>query len=128
VFDEKKPTPGDVARLRAEVTNLTADFRTSGESPYPRLRELLHRKGIQPDRALLVQLHSEDTNMLLGIIVTSSRRVFLFLFDFLRVPIELGDFREWTDLTGQTTDIEYRAFVEQIECGIAFAREMPKPN
>lgn len=128
MFDEKKPTPGDVARLRAEVTELTADFRTSGESPYPRLRELLVGRGIQPDRALLVQLHSEDTNMLLGIIVTSSRRVFLFRFDFLRVPIERGEFREWTDLTGQTTDIEYRAFVEQIECGIALTRDMPKPN
>jgi hypothetical protein len=128
VFDERMPTPGDVARLRAEVTQLTADFRTSAASPYPRLRELLVDRGIQPDRALLVQLHSEDTNMLLGIVVTSSRRVFLFLFDFLRVPIERGEFREWTDLTGQTTDIEYRAFVEQIECGIALAREMPKPN
>jgi len=128
VLREKKPTPGDVARLRAEVTKLTADFRTSDKAPYPRLRELLEDRGIQSDRSLLVQLHSEDTNALLGIVVTSARRVFLFMFDFLRVPIERGEFREWTDLTGQTTDVEYRAFVEQIECGIALARAMPKPN
>lgn len=125
---EKKPTPGDVTRLRAEVTKLTADFRTSDKAPYPRIRELLEGRGIQSDRSHLVQLHSEDTNVLLGIVVTSSRRVYLFLFDFLTVPIERGEFREWTEPTGQTTDIEYRAFVEQIECGIALARAMPKPN
>ena len=125
---DKKPTPGDVARLQAEVAKLTAEFRSATDGPYLRIRELLIARAIQPANSMLVQLHSEDTNAFLGIVVTSSRHVFLFRYDFLRVPIERGDFREWTELTGQSTHVEYRAFVEQIECGLALVQSLPRQH
>jgi len=101
---------------------MTSDLRVSGDPFWTRLRELLRERDVEPDRAVLVQLFTEDTDQWLGILVTSALRVFLFIYDRSHREIDGSNFNEWEELTGQTEHSEYRAFIEQIDCGMELSR------
>lgn len=104
--------------LKQEIAKLTSDFRQGSDPLWLRLRSLLRARAIEPDRAQLATLHSEDTNQWLGIVVTPERRVFMFVLDHLSHPVESAQFNEWEELTDKRADSEYVAYAGLIECAL----------
>jgi len=107
---------------------MTADMLTRQDSFWPRLRALLNERGVDVRTSHLVQLHTEDTDNWLGIVVTSQRRVLLFVYDHASTPENAGVLKRWQDLTDRETDIEFRAFADQIRCGLSMTSEGRLPN
>jgi hypothetical protein len=81
------------------VLVLTDALRASDEPLFVRLRELLAERGVDPHRALLAALFSDDRAFEYGVVVTPERRVFQFGLDYLDRPLEEGEFLEWVDWT-----------------------------
>ena len=75
-----------------------------------------------PTSQYLCSLFTEDTDQWLGIVVTPTLRVFLFIYDRSHHEIDGSNFNEWEELTGQTEHSEYRAFTDQIACGLELTR------
>jgi hypothetical protein len=117
----REPNPD---AYKAGIVGMTKDLRSGPDPFWNRLRQLLRERNVDPESSLLVQLHTEDTAAWLGIVVTTSRAVFLFMYDYLGREIGLGVFREWEELTGQTEHFEYKAFEDQIVCGLNLVRDI----
>ena len=117
--------PMDERALREQIQQLTVDFRTRDDAFWQRVRELLLARGIDAATSVLAQLHTEDTNRWLGIVVTSDRRVFWFLSDHRRSG-ESSHLAGWEELTGKSTHVESRAFANEIETALNLvARDGP---
>jgi hypothetical protein len=118
MFERRKV---DERALKRQILKLTADFRDGREVIWQDMRELLKARAIDCATCVLAQLHTEDKNRWLGIVVTKDRRVFWFLFDHHRSG-ETSELAAWEELTGKSTHIEYRAFVNEIEGALNLVR------
>ncbi len=117
------PDEKERARLREEAQGMTRDLRKSNAGLWTRIRSLVVERGVDVGKSWLVQFHTEDTDNWLGILVTAQSRVFLFQYDWFDTTEDAGRFKEWRELTGLTSDIEYKAFRHQIESGLSIAAE-----
>ena len=88
------------------VRGVTAGFRTSEELPWPRIRELLRDKGVDPSASVLADFFpNRHASYFLGVIVSADRRAFGFCLMFSGDPehpapwdrIKLFDWRELSD-------------------------------
>lgn len=110
------------AEKKAEIERLSADLRTGEDAFWVRIRDLLRARGLEPDQTVLAQLHTEDTNRWLGIVVAPNRRVFEFEYDHLHTPIGEGQFSEWVELTDLLSS---SAFAGAIECALELVPRRP---
>lgn len=95
---------------KKEIAGVTANLRNGGDAFWVRLRELLRSRGLDPDQTLLAQLHTEDTDKWLGIVVTPSRQVFQFMYDTHSVAE--ARIVEWTELTNKLSNSAFRGGIE----------------
>ena len=87
-------------------------MRSGEDSIWVRIRELLRERGFEPDQTLLAQLHTENRDRWLGIVVAPSRRVFQFEYDHLHRPIGEGRFSKWIELTEQLSNSAFAGVIE----------------
>jgi hypothetical protein len=79
----------------AELTRLLRE----GDDPFwPRLRELLTERGIDPFSAELEQSHEEDEQYEYGVLRTQTGERYEFGIDLRETPLEAAGFAKWTPL------------------------------
>jgi hypothetical protein len=101
---------------------MTSDLRVSADPFWVQLRELLSERYVESDFAVLAQLFTEDTDQWLGIVVTPTLRVFLFIYDRSHREIDGSNFKTWEELTDKTEHSEYQAFADEIACALELSR------
>jgi hypothetical protein len=87
------------------VRGVTAALRASEEPPWPRVRELVIDKSIDPSAAVLADLFPDRYGSFLGVIVSADGRAFGFCLAFFGDPedpsswdaIKLFDWRELSE-------------------------------
>jgi hypothetical protein len=102
------------------VRGVTAALRTSEEPPWPRIRELVKDKGIDPSAAVLADFFPDRYGTFLGVIVGAHGRAFGFCLLFFGDPedpswwnpIKLFDWRELSEHEAR------KPHEEQIRIGI----------
>jgi hypothetical protein len=80
---------------------LTANLRWSDAYCWPRMREQLRERGIDPNRCVLADFFPYDRGLDSGLLVTSDRRIFDFQYQCVDETYAESGFTEWNELTGQ---------------------------
>jgi hypothetical protein len=105
-------SPGE---WRSEVDLMTTMLRTNEVFPFwSDLRRQLHERGIEPDRALLVESYDEPpAGDEVGAVVDASRRVLVY-------RKRAGEW-SWEDLTDRWEESE---FADQVSVGLSMLSEV----
>ncbi len=88
-----------MATTEKEILDRTSLMRTSGDPLWVRLRELLLKKGLDPQTTLLADFFSDDASFEFGLLVVPDCRCIQFGFDYLHKSVAEGVISEWEDLT-----------------------------
>jgi len=86
---------------RDTIRRLTDLLRTSADSPYPELRELLAERGIAVDSTALADLHAEGERLWWVTVVTSEGRAYL---GDLRSSPEGSFLHRWREVPSRAID------------------------
>jgi hypothetical protein len=93
----------EVDRIK-EVTNR---FRAGADGFWIGIKALLAKEGIDPASVIVADTFPEDHSQIYVAIVTNTRQVFEFYYDWLHKEQSEGQINEWKDLT-KTPDAAYR--------------------
>jgi hypothetical protein len=94
------------------MVELTASMRGSYEALFPRLRELLEGRGIDPNRSTLVEMFSDDRGFEYGIVTTPDGGVYQFGLDCMGRTPDAAELIEWIDWTRTYHLAAFRGHVE----------------
>jgi hypothetical protein len=78
----------------------TRQFRSSKGGWWPKVRELLHERGVDPARSALALWFPDNPDQYTAFVVTWDGRVFEFDYDYFDRPLNGGSIINWRDLTG----------------------------
>ena len=85
--------------MRERIAELTSSLRAGDDELFPRLRQLLEERGIEPATTVLVEMFSDDREFEYGIVVTADGGVFQFGLDCMGRSRESAELIEWIDWT-----------------------------
>lgn len=98
--------------MRDRIAELTGSLRASEADLFPRLRQLLEERGVDPGSSVLVEMFSDAREFEYGIVVTREGDVFQFGLDCMGRQPDSAELIEWIDWT---RTYRYAAFSEQVE-------------
>ena len=98
--------------MRERIAELTSSLRESEEGLFPRLRQLLKERSVDPACSVLVEMFSDVREFEYGIVVTREGKVFQFGLDCLGRSADSAELIEWVDWT---RTYEYAAFRQHVE-------------
>jgi hypothetical protein len=94
------------------MIELTASMRASDENLFPRLREVLEDRGIDPSTSMLVEMFSDDRGFEYGIVTTRDGGVYQFGLDCMDRTPDAAELVEWIDWTRTYHLAAFRTHVE----------------
>jgi hypothetical protein len=98
--------------MRDRIAELTGSLRRSEEKLFPRLRQLLAERGVNPDTTVLVEMFSDEREFEYGIVVTAGRAVYQFGLDCMGRTPDTAELIEWVDWTNTYQLAAFRAHVD----------------
>lgn len=98
--------------MRDRIAELTGLLRRSDEKLFPRLRQVLSQRGIDPETSVLVEMFSDARQFEYGIVVTARRGVYQFGLDCMGRAPDAAELIEWIDWTNTYQLAAFRAHVD----------------
>ncbi|HET9775139.1 MAG TPA: hypothetical protein VFP77_01080 [Gemmatimonadaceae bacterium] len=98
--------------MRDRIADLTGSLRGSDEKLFPRLRQMLSERGIDPETSVLVEMFSDEREFEYGIVVTERRDVYQFGLDCMGRAPDAAELIEWVDWTKTYHLAAFRRHVE----------------
>ena len=89
------------------IEEQTRALRSSRGGWWPKVRELLRERGVEPDRSALAEWFPDDTQDEFGVVVTRDGLVFAFDYCYFHRPLDQGWIANWRDLTTTWPDGPY---------------------
>jgi hypothetical protein len=106
--------------MRQRIAELTGFLRGSDEKFFPRLRQVLSERGIDPDTSVLVEMFSDDREFEYGIVVTGRGDVYQFGLDCMGRAPDAAELIEWVDWT---TTYQLAAFRAHVDAALEYLPE-----
>ncbi|HJQ54962.1 MAG TPA: hypothetical protein VJ825_14075 [Gemmatimonadaceae bacterium] len=106
--------------MRDRIAYLTESLRGSDENLFPRLRQLLSQRGIDPNTSVLVEMFSDERQFEYGIVVTAGRDVYQFGLDCMGRAPNAAELIEWVDWT---TTYQLAAFRAHVDAALEYLPE-----
>lgn len=106
--------------MRDRIAELTGSLRRSDERLFPRLRQVLSQRGIDPDTSVLVEMFSDERDFEYGIVVTARRDVYQFGLDCMGLTPDTAEVIEWVDWT---TTYQLAAFRAHVDAALEYLPE-----
>jgi hypothetical protein len=98
--------------MRDRIAELTGALRGSDEKLFPRLRQLLSQRGVNPDTTVLVEMFSDEREFEYGIVVTARGGVYQFGLDCMGRTPDAVELIEWIDWTSTYRLAAFRSHVD----------------
>jgi hypothetical protein len=98
--------------MRDRIAELTDALRGSSDRLFPRLREVLSQRGLDPGTTVLVEMFSDEREFEYGIVVTARGDVYQFGFDCMGRTPDAAELIEWIDWTRTYQLAAFRTHVD----------------
>ena len=108
--------------IQEHVRNLSSFLKSSEHDLEVGIRRCLQEKGIHLEAVSVAERFPDDAKFEFGIVVTASKRVYQYGYDYLHDKERGGTFTEWEDLTctweGSDFAENIKAALSNMEAGV----------